>query len=482
MNKNSFKVIKSGGYSLLIIAISFLLIIMLNLVISVLPANIRQTDTSNSGMYTLTDESTGIIDSVASDVTIYHIVQSGNEDMTLVTLLNRYSSLNSHIKIKNVDPVNSPGFTTQYSDTELSENSLIFESEFRTKAVNYSLLYQYDLSQVSDQDYQQWYYAQMMGVGSSEPPAGTILVFSGENAITNALDYVASPIIPAIAIAGGHGDMPISASVRSSIEEMNMTVKDITILTEALDPAVYNTIIISSPSSVMSAEEITKLTDYVAAGGTLLVSSGFETTAGLEPLAAAYGLELSDSLICETDGYYYMYPYYIMTVPTATHEITSPLANMTLLAGDEVFMKQSETLPDGVTITPLLSTSAGAYSVTDPTTSIGRDENSESGPFLLGAAIEAGKGKVIWYAASLVGESFANFDEATGGTNSQLYLNSIKWLTDQKTTTIRTVPLTNTTIIVPTAAAAGWATVLIAIIPAAFIITGIVIFVARRKK
>ena len=53
-------------------------------------------------------------------------------------LLGRYASINSHIKVEQVDITLNPTFYQSYTDKAPSQNSVIVSSSLRSKVVDYS--------------------------------------------------------------------------------------------------------------------------------------------------------------------------------------------------------------------------------------------------------------------------------------------------------------------------------------------------------
>ena len=57
-------------------------------------------------------------------------------------LLKKYEEASDHIKVETKDPVVNPKFTSEYTDEEVSSNSLIVVCEDRSKVVDYNNIYE----------------------------------------------------------------------------------------------------------------------------------------------------------------------------------------------------------------------------------------------------------------------------------------------------------------------------------------------------
>ena len=123
-------------YTVILIAV----IVVINLIVGEIPTKYTQIDVSTQKLYTISDKTKEFLDELDQDVTIYHIVQNGNEDDVVEKLLTRYEESSSHINVEKKDPVLYPNFTSQYTEEELQDNSLIVVNGDKSRVVNYSNL------------------------------------------------------------------------------------------------------------------------------------------------------------------------------------------------------------------------------------------------------------------------------------------------------------------------------------------------------
>lgn len=125
MGKIDKKSLKNGSYSMALTAIVVAVLVVLNLIVSQIPEKYTQIDVSSQKLYTISEETEAYVKELDTDVTIYHIVQSGNEDPILEKMLTRYEEESKHIKVQKKDPVLYPNFTSQYTSDSVADNSLI---------------------------------------------------------------------------------------------------------------------------------------------------------------------------------------------------------------------------------------------------------------------------------------------------------------------------------------------------------------------
>ena len=144
MNFNNFKkslnnkYVRIGGYSTIISLAVIAIVVVINLLVVRIPAIYTKFDTSNLKMYTISDETIKLVREIDTEITMYYV--TSNEDTTITEFLERYTSINSKIKLQKVDPILHPNFVIQRTtETFASEaGGVIFVSEKRTKLVDYN--------------------------------------------------------------------------------------------------------------------------------------------------------------------------------------------------------------------------------------------------------------------------------------------------------------------------------------------------------
>ena len=71
---------RGGSYSLVISAVVLAILIAVNLFASSLPSRLTKIDISSSKLYSITSNTKVVVNALDQDVTIYWVVQSGEED------------------------------------------------------------------------------------------------------------------------------------------------------------------------------------------------------------------------------------------------------------------------------------------------------------------------------------------------------------------------------------------------------------------
>ena len=209
-------------------------VIVINMIAGKIPSKYTQIDVRIQALFSIGDETKKALKELDKDVTIYQIAQTGYEDKNISSLLKRYKDESKHINVEVKDPVVNPKFVSDYTNEQISSNSLIVESGERSKIINYSDMYESSL------DYNTYSY-QTTG-------------FDGEGQITSAIGYVTSENLPVLYTLEGHGEKTLSTDLKDSIEKANIEVEELNLLTEENVPEDANCLMIVSPTTDLSSD------------------------------------------------------------------------------------------------------------------------------------------------------------------------------------------------------------------------------------
>lgn len=470
LKTRSFRV---GGYSVVATAFVLAIAVLVNVAAGALPQSWTRIDTTRNDLFSVSDQTRVVLDNVTQQVDMYWIVQSGAEDSSLEGLLENYRSLSKNIRVKKVDPDQQPTFAQQYGITELYNNSVVVQSGEQYRFVSYYDIYTYD--------YTNYYYDGTYDVS-----------FTGENALTSAIDFVVDPDVPKMYILTGHGEVTMGSTFSKGLQTDNVVTEALTLASAGAVPADADGVIIASPARDITEEELASLRDYLAGGGTLFLTTGeLEDKApltNLEALMADYGLIRNDGIVVEGDTGYMMRGTPVNLLPALqSHEITDPLRN----GGYYVYMPITQGItvgetPDGVTVTQLMTTSDTAYSKVAgyAMETYTKEDGDIDGPFALAVAVsdENTGGRVVWAAT----ENLLNDSASSGvsGGNLDLFLNAVRWLcgSEGNDMVIRAKELTTEYLTIDSGVATLLTVVMVGVVPLAYLAIGLVIWIRRRRR
>ena len=480
---------KHGSYRAGMSAIACAAVVLVNLIAANLPSQYLKYDVSEQKLFTTGEQTAEILEALDEDVTLYLIAQQGSEDTTLLELLERYEGLSGHITVETRDPVLYPNFVSQYTDENLSENSVIVVGQERSRAVDFYDIYGYSV------DYSTY--------------SSSLDSFDGEGQITSAIDYVTAEEIPVLYTLEGHDEASLSATLTASIEKENIEIRSLSLLTSEAVPEDARILLIYGPLSDISAEEKEKITAYLDRGGQVIYLLGYtdQETPNLDALLAEYGISLTDGLVMEGSSEHYLpnYPYYLLpdisysdyTADVSSRYVLLPFSQGMTEAGSE-----AEETDDSLTYESLLTTSAEAYSKTNlESENVEMEEGDIAGPFDLGVvaakavsqkegteeetdAAESGEeneAKLIVFASETLLDE--QVDAMVSGGNSTLFLNVLSQLADHESiVSIEAKSLAVSWLTVTAGSAIFWGLITVLVLPLFLLCLGGVIWFQRRKR
>ena len=471
----SKKMIGTGAFSAGMIVVMCAICVVVNLVVTALPAKYTSIDCSATKLYSLTDDTKDRVSKLDEDITIYVLNSKKSKDAKIDETINRYKDFSSHIKVKYVDPATSPKFYQDYTDTTPTTNSLIIESKNRSKVIDYNDIYEYDSSS--------YYY----GYQSQSSITG----YDAEGQITSAIEYVTMDAdeLPVIYQITGHNETEIGSNFQSVVSKANANLKSLELFNEEKVPEDATAIIINSPTVDFNEEDAQKVIDYLNGGGKALIVGCYaynDELTNFNKILAAYNVSFKTGVVAENDSSkYYQNPLYLLPTVETTDYTSDATDGYVFLAGSCAINYPEDT--DDVTYTKLLSTSDSAVLKKDwknITTSKAEDAD-ENGPFTTGLAVNdssTGASIVVFGTPYVVDDSY---DNAVSGNNADMFKDVITSMTGNVELASSVIPVKDYTlsnITINTLQAVITGLIIMVAVPILLIIIGIVVWAMRRKK
>ena len=191
--------------------------------------------------------------------------------------------------------------------------------------------------------------------------------------------------------------------------------------------------------------------------------------------------------ILDSSHYAFGTPYYLLP-ELASHDITSVIADngyyvlLALAQGIGI----DETLPEGVTVTPLLTSSVHGYIKDPEALTLEYEDGDETGAITLAVAVtnDLQSSKMMVIGTSTILDESAN--QMVSGGNEDFFLNTIEWMSAGENGmgdyTIHAKALESEYLTVSEKAGGLLKIVMIGLIPVLFLALGIVITVKRRRR
>lgn len=467
------KYLKNGSYSVAISAVFIVIVVIINLIVNEIPSKYSEIDISNSKIYSIGDQTTEMLDELEKDVTIYQVAQSGSEDEVISNLLKKYEEESDHIKVELKDPIVNPQFTTEYTDQQVSSNSLIVVCGDRSKVIDYNNLYE------STMDYNTYSY--------------TTTGFDGEGQITSAIAYVTSENLSVLYTLSGHGEKELDSTIQEDIEKSNIEIKSLNLISEETVPDDTDCLLINSPATDISEDEKDAIIEYLENGGKAIIFSDYTTEKldNFDKILENYGVKRVDGIVIEGDAQHYamQMPYYLLPDVNST-DVTADFASSGyyVLAPYAQGIQKLEDVRDTVTIESILTTSDNAYSKTDINSeTLEKEDGDIDGPFDIGVSItetvdEDKTTQIVYFSTANIMDSQVNM--MVSGGNEQLVMSAINSMNTSDENTAISIPSKSLEISYLTLSAydsSFWTICTIGLIPGVFLVLGFAIWFKRRK-
>ena len=258
LNTRTFRM---GSYSFILTAIVLAIVIAVNLMANALPDRLTHYDISSAKIFTFTSNTKAIVTRLNEDVTLNWIVQAGQEDEILETLLEKYEKLSDHVKVVKKNPDIYPGFAAQYTNENIHNNDLIVICGDRSRHVRITDIYMQDTSE-------------------SVAGGNVNLNFDGEGQITSAINYVTRDKLPKIYYLLGHEELEFTDCLKAAITKANYDIQGISLLGAQSIPEDADMILVNSPQVDLTEPEKDLLEEYILNGGSVMLVAGIPVYGG----------------------------------------------------------------------------------------------------------------------------------------------------------------------------------------------------------
>lgn len=457
-----------GGYGALLTLLVIAIAIVLNIFVTRLNLKI---DTTSEKLYSISDTTKSVIQTIDCPVNIYVLEETGYETAWIKEVLINYTKLNPHLELIYKDPVLYPGFGSSYLEktsqniSSLSTSTIIIENASTGK---FKIIPPTEFV-------------------SSNASSETTITF--ENAITNALGYIMNENDGFIYYTQGHNELSIPTTLTDCFERANLTTNSIHLLTEELPDPTQSALVIYSPHSDFTSDEVEKVIDFLAHGGKAMIFLDYDTPnlTHFNEILSYYSVAHEAGIVVETDSSYMASTSPAILLPArGEHTILDHLTTQAAIIVP--FSSGLRKLPDGrsaITLSPLLgSSNDGFLKKNAESSTFSKEEGDIDGPIVVACAIEEQLSnidtKLFVMANTLFLDSNSLNVSATGNID---FMNSVLgWLfsldtsyaIEGKTEDIYTIKALSTsqTLMIEL--------FVMVIIPLIIIITGITVWIKRR--
>lgn len=467
----SVKNLAMGAYSSIATIVVLAVVVGINLAAGVLPSKYTAIDVTTNRLYSITEQTVALVEGLDEDVNIYVLAAEADADSVLQQTLEKYKELSKHINVEYIDPQLNPTFAENYTTDDVSGNSVIVETDKRSKVINYSDMYETEINYST--------YSQ------------SVTGYDGEGQLTSAISYCISDDMPKIYFIAGHNEYTFDSGFLSALEKENIDYETISLMEYDVVPEDAQCLIIHAPETDFSSDDADKVIEYLNNGGRVIMTAEYVTEAqpNCDRILSEFGLTLQRGMVAENDtSRYYQTPLYLLPNIAYADEtsgitgqysyIMSPFAQAVIVPEDEV---------EGMTYTELLTTSDKAV-LKSGEKQIGTYEKEEGdleGPFCIGVKAEreldSGVGTLYVFTSAQMFTDY--YDSAVAGNNKLLFSNIMGAIANHEVSVsipVKSYELEMLT--VPAQIAYVYRIVFMLLVPLGLLAAGLVIWIVRRKK
>ena len=383
-----------------------------------------RADMTFERFFTLSEQTSKILDSLEQPVTVLQLWEAGREDQRIAELINKYRSRSDRIEVQQVDPYRNPAELKRYAvnGEPPGVGSLIFVSEARYRVLRLADMYEMRMDP---------------NTGEQIPVS-----FVGESAMTNAIASVTARNDPVVYFLRGHREKELQPQLADRLRKAFYDVRPLTLATAGAVPDDATIVVAVSPNKDISPDEAEALQSYLRKGGGklfLMTDIGADPQPNIGAVLESFGLAIRPWLVVEGAADH-MLPNqpYVLIPRVGSHPITAPNAasDLPILFPVSQAIEQLPAVRRTVTIQPLLVSSDRAYAKVNLEDAAGvKGTGDKDGPFVLAAAVsdsgEVGEkpSRMVVMASShyiFPPESMGRLEE-----NEYLFMNCLGWLQDR---------------------------------------------------
>ncbi len=427
-------------------------------------------DFTESKINTLSPQSVRVLENLEEDVVITSFFKTSNAT-AIETMIDDYKYHSGKIIYQNVDPDKKPGIAKNYGVTKYA--TIILESRGKTEKLE-SFNFQ-----------------------------------NAEQIVTNALIKVSREGKKVIYYLSGHGEHGLEdaerlgfTKIKQMIIDQNYDLLELNLAREKTIPENCSLLIINGPKTDMFPVELETITAFINGGGKAFFLVDPHPAPGLSEYFDSWGITVGDDLVIDASGVgqlFGMGPNIPLATDYGTHPITQDFNMNTFYPGARS-VTPKEDLPEGISAQYLVRTTQNSWGEVDfqrtatggsqEGIQVGFDEGKDlQGPVniavVLTKTVDSNEGtetEPTQGAMVLFGDSDFSSNAYADPRNSALFMNVLNWLAEEedlvaippKSPTDRRINMT-----------AGQAKqvmyLTVFIIPALFVVSGIMVYVRRRK-
>ena len=378
--------------------------------------NYKRFDLSRLSQFTLTDQTKDVLRKLQEPIDVL-LFFSPSDALGVNTyassLIDEYKNYTDKLSVRTVDPDAHPEQARQYGVTQYS--TIVFESQGRRRLVQPT---------------------QLLSLDAQGSPAG----MEGEHPFTSAILEVTGTVQKKIYFLIGHDEHDINSTgsggysaAREGLLNDLYTVDTLSLLNTPDVPEDAAALVLAAPQKLLSNEEIVAIVSYLLRGGQVLLLTDPVHPVAVDQLVALWQIKIESGTVIDPNSN--VAPQ--KSVPSVTSDRTIFGLPITYFPGATSITIPAQ-MAQNMQAMPLLQTTKDSWleSEFDPEKEPKFDFGKDIlGPLNIGvilASTSADPTKEILTRLIVICDSaFASNEHFQNGNNSDLFLNSVNWLTQE---------------------------------------------------
>ncbi len=391
---------------------------------------------------TLSEDTRKFLSGIEIPVTVSCIWSGDRSECKIAGILDQYAAANRNITVRYIDPslAENAAFIEKHFTATPDSMTVVVESDRRSTVIKWSDVVRYHHAKLGTMTSSQYasilatenqlysrfggqipygycysYYLAYSGGSSSQSVSlfnvtSVTSYFDGEEAYTEAIDYVIQETIPHAYIVAGDLGTPLSAKLTGFFTD---SATDYEVLENGIPKTIPDnaaSLILYAPKRDLTDAEAQTLTNYLKNGGHLLLftNAGSTSYEKLMGVLSSYGVTAGAEIVRDgKSGSYEKSEEHLLPTVNSSHSINyypnlagyrvdMPMTHLLRVAG-------KDDLPDKVTVTELLNTSKEGYISIEKTNEDGSTvTDRETASFPLAVEIKNSEtgANIVWYAST----------------------------------------------------------------------------------
>jgi len=422
-------------------------------------------DLTENALYEFSENTIKVAASLNKPVKITVLNREEDFVVMLREVLKRFSTLNQHISLDFVDPYENPALVGYYAGKgiQIHQNDIVLEGSVRTKAYSIKQMYTFNAGKTK------------------------ITGLNAEQQLISALYYVNDPVVPVAAFVDGHNERPSNALIALFKDNNFEVVRGNLTSVLQKNPDI---VVIAAPTRDFLKEDVQLLDIYMNNGGSMLLFSepAVDRLPRLEGFTKNWGIVLGQEIVFESQAFTGNNPVNIVPM-YAPHEINRYFMDtrvfLTMPSSRSLY---AEPRPGtAYDVRTILNSTPHSYGKKGyQFDQLKKDSGDIDGPFSLVMSSEKEiisdtevSRFVVVGSKSVFGDDLLGF--ASYG-NAEFIIQTINWLNEKELTMyiapkkIKSDPLN---LLSGQALIIG--VVITGLIPLLFFVSGIIVFIRRKK-